>query len=70
VAVNLDGQTRQDETIEMDGGSFTGAQLIRCRLVYRGAHSAYRQPHSHRIPMGLQGRGGDNPRDAVGHWAR
>ena len=36
MAVNLDGQTRQDETIEMDGGSFTGAQLIRCRLVYRG----------------------------------
>ena len=36
VAMNLDGQTRQDETIEMDGGSFTGAQLIRCRLIYRG----------------------------------
>ncbi len=34
--VNLDGQTRHDETIEMDGGSFTGAQLIRCRLIYRG----------------------------------
>ena len=36
MAVNLDGQTRQDETIEMDGGSFTGARLVRCRLVYRG----------------------------------
>ncbi len=34
--VNLDGQTRHDETIETDGGSFNGAQLIRCRLIYRG----------------------------------
>ena len=34
--VNLNGQTRYDETIEMDGGSFIGAQLIRCRLIYRG----------------------------------
>jgi hypothetical protein len=34
--VNFDGQTRQDETIEMDDGSFIGAKLIRCRLVYRG----------------------------------
>jgi hypothetical protein len=32
----LDGQTRHDETIEMDSGSFMGAQLIRCRLIYRG----------------------------------
>ena len=42
VAVNLDGQTRQDETIEMDGGS-PGR-----------AHSAHRQPHSRRLRMGLQ----------------
>ena len=41
MAVNLDGQTRQDETIEMDGGSFTGAQLIRCRLIYRGGPIPY-----------------------------
>ena len=34
--VNLNGQTHSDETIEMDGGSFIGAELIRCRLIYRG----------------------------------
>jgi hypothetical protein len=34
--MNLDGQSRADETIELDGGSFAGATLTRCRLVYRG----------------------------------
>lgn len=33
---NIDGRARSDEEIEIDGGSFVGATLIRCTLVYRG----------------------------------
>ena len=36
MALNLDGQTRADKDIETDGGSFAGATLKRCRLIYRG----------------------------------
>jgi hypothetical protein len=36
VHMNLDGQRRTDELIELDGGSFVDATLTRCRLVYRG----------------------------------
>lgn len=34
--VNLDGQTRTGETIELDDGSFIGATLKGCTLIYRG----------------------------------
>jgi len=34
--MNLDGQSRTEEVIELDGGSFVGATLTRCQLVYRG----------------------------------
>ena len=34
--MNLDGQSRADEVIELDGGSFVDATLTRCTLVYRG----------------------------------
>lgn len=34
--INLDGQCRSDQEIVVDGGSFVGATLNRCLLVYRG----------------------------------
>jgi hypothetical protein len=34
--MNLDGQSRAGGEIELDGGSFVGATLTGCVLVYRG----------------------------------
>lgn len=34
--INLDGQTRCNQEIEVDAGSFVGATLNRCLLIYRG----------------------------------
>ena len=45
--VNLDGQTRTAEPIELDNGSFVGATLIDCELVYAGGG----MPNLHRATL-------------------